>query len=205
MKKLILSLCLLAGLLVPLNAANVALAWNANPETNIVSYTVYQSDGTTVKSNVVLHPTVTTTFTNVLAGVDYTFWATAKNDQFLESDPSASVSFFLPASVPPSVVLNKPTLDFQGGSWRNVQFTWTASPATARTTNYVVTIRNVVTSSTQNFNTTSPEFTFSSIPLDDWVITVAAQNSVGSSPITASSTYTLNKRKPNAPTNLRIQ
>jgi hypothetical protein len=208
-KKTCLLVCLLVGLILPTQAANVTVLWNQNPETNIVSYTIYQSNhvsGAVVLSTV-NHPTTTTTFSNITAGVNYSFWATAKNDAALESDPSVSVSYFLPASVPPSIVLNRPIFgDFSGGNWRDVEFSWPASPSSAATTNYVVRIQNVaVPSNFQTYNTSTPNFTFATIPLDDWTITVVAQNRVGSSAVTASSTYNLSKRKPNSVVNLRVQ
>jgi len=96
-------LSLLAGLAVAMGTCvsrteqSVSLAWNANPETNIVGYRLYY--GTTSQSltnTVDAGPQLTVTVNGLREGVTYYFAVTARNLDELESDFSDQVSYLVP-------------------------------------------------------------------------------------------------------------
>jgi hypothetical protein len=79
-------------------APSVTLEWNANAEPNIAGYKVYY--GTNARSYPVVIDVGNRTnhlIPNLLRGLTYYFAVTAYNTDGLESDPSAEVSYALPA------------------------------------------------------------------------------------------------------------
>lgn len=113
--------------------ASVTLAWNANPETNIVGYKIYWGTSSRAYSNVVNVTTGAFTWTNVeiqftvtnlASSSRFFFSATAYNTLGLESDLSAEVN----AVTAPQVVVWMVTNSLQwstnaAGPWTNVSST----------------------------------------------------------------------------------
>ena len=80
-------------------AANVSLAWDPSPDTNVVRYYVYYGAGSGDYTNRVnADNTTSVTVSNLAVGSAYFFAATAISDDGLESDFSNEVSYTVPAS-----------------------------------------------------------------------------------------------------------
>lgn len=87
--------------------ANVTLAWDKSPGTNvIVNYKVYYGVASATYTNSVSSGTnLTVTVSSLVRGVTYWFSATATDNQNLESDYSTEVSYRVPTPPPPPVTL----------------------------------------------------------------------------------------------------
>jgi uncharacterized protein YqjF (DUF2071 family) len=123
MRFLVLSLLLiLSG--VQGFAANVSLAWDPSPDTNVVRYYVYYGTGTGDYTNRVSAENATTvTVSNLTVGSTYFFAATAFSDSGLESDFSNEVSYTVPASEQPVVILLSSLEQVFDGTPRQINFT----------------------------------------------------------------------------------
>jgi hypothetical protein len=76
---------------------NVTLAWDANPETNVVGYVVHYGNVSGVYTNSVnVTGDVSATLTNLQEGTTYYFAVTAYNSDGLESIPSSEISYEVP-------------------------------------------------------------------------------------------------------------
>lgn len=76
---------------------NVTLAWDANPETNVVGYIVHYGSVSGVYTNSVnVTGDITATVTNLQEGTTYYFTVTAYNSDGLESIPSSEISYEVP-------------------------------------------------------------------------------------------------------------
>jgi hypothetical protein len=95
-------------------ASSVTLAWDQNPETNIVGYSVYYGTNSQAYSKVIQGGKVTTqSMSNLVAGLTYYFAVTAYNSLGLESVPSNEISYLVPAgtnssAVPPRIAGIRP-------------------------------------------------------------------------------------------------
>lgn len=104
--------------------ASVTLAWNANPETNLVTYQIYYGTASRAYSNVISVGLVTQfTVTNLATSTRYYFAVTAMNSFNGQSDFSAEVNTVTPVSVPTG--LRVITNSLQGaaspqGPWTNL-------------------------------------------------------------------------------------
>jgi len=102
---LIASFLLLALSSLTLAASSVTLAWDPNPEPDIVGYRLHygissgQFTGTIEAGN-----TTTATVTNLTAGSTWFFVVTAFNNAGFESPHSNEVSFTVPVTPPPAVI-----------------------------------------------------------------------------------------------------
>ena len=90
MKSLIFGVLLLGLLATNITAAPtnlVTVAWDQNPETNIVDYQTYYGVIGTTETNVLSAGTnLSQPITNLTYGAEYWFYVTAKNTHGLESD-----------------------------------------------------------------------------------------------------------------------
>lgn len=87
------------------NAASVGLAWNANTESDLAGYRLYQGTLSGTYSIVRDLGNVTATRpTNLEPGVTYFWIVTAYNTSGLESEPSNEVSYRVPVPLLPSPV-----------------------------------------------------------------------------------------------------
>lgn len=94
-------IAILALLIFTATATDVTLKWDANAETDLAGYRVYQAIGTNdfVRINTVpVSPSPTATVTNINSGLTNRFFVTAYNTANLESDPSNIVAVRLPFS-----------------------------------------------------------------------------------------------------------
>lgn len=77
----------------------VTVAWDANPETNGITYQVYYDEA--ANTNISFTVFAGTNLQQVIPPLewdtDYRFWVTAKNDWDLESDPSEVLLYSVPA------------------------------------------------------------------------------------------------------------
>jgi uncharacterized protein (TIGR02597 family) len=76
-----------------ISAATATLVWDANTETDLAGYNVYFGPVSTAPQKINVGKVTSITFSNLNAGVTYTFYATAYNSAALESGPSQSVTF----------------------------------------------------------------------------------------------------------------
>lgn len=95
---ILLLVSLVASTAAPGNTANVTLAWDANPETNLAGYRLYHGTASRLYSgSIMVGATVlTATVSNLVAGQTYYFAVTATNIAGLESAYSAEVSYMIP-------------------------------------------------------------------------------------------------------------
>lgn len=100
----------IVGLLAVLNinAASVKLAWNPNPETNIVSYTLAHkaSGDSQYILTTVNHPATTITVSNLQDGVLYFFKVLATNSVGMNSEYSREISYQIPITQDPIVSID---------------------------------------------------------------------------------------------------
>jgi hypothetical protein len=76
---------------------NVTLAWDANPETNVVGYVVHYGGASGVYTNTLsVVSGISATVTNLQEGTTYYFAVTAYNADGLESIPSSEISYEVP-------------------------------------------------------------------------------------------------------------
>ncbi|MEO8352205.1 MAG: Ig-like domain-containing protein [Chthoniobacteraceae bacterium] len=107
-------------------AENVTLAWDANPEPDVMGYRVYCGTSTGNYTDIIEAGNVTTaTVPNLIAGTTYFIAATAYNSAGLESLPSSEISFtpkVVAANQPPTVYLDAPATDSQYSAPANIIF-----------------------------------------------------------------------------------
>ncbi|HEV8543364.1 MAG TPA: fibronectin type III domain-containing protein, partial [Verrucomicrobiae bacterium] len=97
---LLLSVTMLVGK-TNINAAQVTVAWDPNTEPDIAGYNIYYGTNAFFQSaSAGLNTSLT--ISNLVAGSTYTIYATAFNLASLESDPSDSISYTVPASPGPT-------------------------------------------------------------------------------------------------------
>lgn len=97
--------CAVNAQLVPTNTpANVVLAWDASPSTEVTGYNVYWGSASGYYTNLVTTTNLTAIITNLQRGVTYYFAATAFTATGLESEFSNEVSY-APAARPVAPVL----------------------------------------------------------------------------------------------------
>lgn len=101
------SFCILIAVILSLTAetraAEVRLAWDPNPETDIAGYNLwYSSGGAFTLVNAGTNTSVA--ISNLVEGVSYSFFATAYNTAGLESDPSETIQYLVPLPPPPDPV-----------------------------------------------------------------------------------------------------
>lgn len=88
---------LMATLTAALHAASVGLAWNPNPEPDVIGYRVYRGTQSGVYDWVQdTGRSPSATVTDLQAGLVYYFVVTARNQAGLESSPSVEVRFEVP-------------------------------------------------------------------------------------------------------------
>jgi hypothetical protein len=94
---LLAALVLVTGTSVGRAEVSVTLAWDANPETNVVSYRLYYGTASQSLTNVVDSGLQLTASVNGLReGTTYYFAVTARNSDGLESLPSEEISYQAP-------------------------------------------------------------------------------------------------------------
>ena len=77
-------------------AADVTLAWDASPSTNVVGYKIYWgTDSTNYTNSLTVSNVLTATVTNLQSGITYYFAATAFDSESYESDYSNEVNWFI--------------------------------------------------------------------------------------------------------------
>jgi len=106
------ALCL-AAMILPAAASSVKLAWNPNPEPNIVNYRLSYGTGSRSYSQSVDSGTATTVAVSGLEqGKTYYFSVRAINDKGFQSEPSAEVSHYveIPAPANQAPVANDQTV-----------------------------------------------------------------------------------------------
>jgi hypothetical protein len=102
----------LAGILFsvqPAIAATVTLAWDPNPESDVVGYRLYYGTTSRAYPNVTDVGKVTTSsVSGLVSGTTYFFAVTAYNSAALESAYSAEITYTVPASIAPTITLTSP-------------------------------------------------------------------------------------------------
>ncbi len=88
---IIISIVLGIFLCVGVEGAEVTLAWDTNPETDIEGYYIYY--GTNEMERIDVGTSTSVTLTNLVVGVRYTVYATAVNELGMESEPSAMLYY----------------------------------------------------------------------------------------------------------------
>lgn len=144
------------------SASSIQLSWDANPEPDLMGYTVYMgtSQGSyhTTKNT---GPNPSYAFQNLPQGITYYFTVTAYDQANNESLPSEEVSVKIPDIVPPTTPGN---LTLNSASNTQVAFSWTTSTDNVGVTGYDVARNNVVIgqSTANGFvdKTTSPGMTY---------------------------------------------
>jgi hypothetical protein len=82
-----------------IHAANVSLAWNKNPEPDVIGYKIHYGPAGGTPANVVNAGAATNvTITGLQEGSSYSFYASAYNSAGLESNLSAPVNYTVPAA-----------------------------------------------------------------------------------------------------------
>jgi hypothetical protein len=121
-----IGISLLLGLsLCSATVSGVTLAWDPNPEPNIVGYVIYsgqQSESYTQRIEV--GNVTQTTISNLQPGITYYFAMTALNNSGIESDPSPEISYTVPSSGPARPRL----LSISSPDPRRIILTWTSVP-----------------------------------------------------------------------------
>lgn len=198
---------LLALLLCSLTVFGETLVWDPNTETNIVQYIIYSRTNGLVNTNFTrvgtnLHPNVRfpLALTN---GVPYSWYLTAVNDLGLESEPSDVVSWFTPIGVPPENILAKSVGGFSGGNWINLGIRWPAIDLKKYgVTNYVLTVESPTI--TNRIYLTTNVYSFASLPVNDYRFYVLTTNSLGVSPLSERSIWSVSKTSPRRIENLSV-
>ncbi len=118
-----MALLLLCATTLVTQAADVTLAWDANPEPDVAGYKIYFGSPAGSFDQVVdAGNTTTTTIPNVTAGATYSFYATCYNTSGLESEPSNIVQYTIPLVEDPTsntpVALNQVTTVMAGAETR---------------------------------------------------------------------------------------
>ena len=87
------------GLCARIEAASVSLAWNPNPEPDVIGYRIYYGPaGETPTTSQDAGTATTATVSNLQEGASYDFYATAYNSAGLESELSSPVSYTVPST-----------------------------------------------------------------------------------------------------------
>lgn len=130
---------LLASLLVPNSsgfAANVSIAWDPSPDSNIISYSVYYGPQSKTYTNLAIMGNATSgTLSNLVSGATYYFAATATANSALESGFSEEISYLvpLPVALPSvSIAVTDATAGEPGTGLGNGIFVLTRTGSTAQ-------------------------------------------------------------------------
>ena len=98
--KVLAVLCIYTALIVPARAASITLAWNKNPEPDVVGYRVhFGPQGGTPTTTRDAGNATNLVVTGLQEGASYSFYASAYNSAGLESDLSTPVNYTVPSTV----------------------------------------------------------------------------------------------------------
>ncbi len=185
MKNILAPLILLASIaMARAQVQSYSLTWDPSTSTNVVAYRVYESDGTNtvIQSVQAAIPPATNwmTFSNLVAGRTYTFYATAINDVGLESDPS-NTNVWSTVLQLPQFNAKRTAATLINGLW-TIPVSWNSvsSLASYGISNYWVNI--VGTDSTNNIPIATSSFTVRGLPVGNYTISISATNSISASP-----------------------
>ena len=111
-------------------AADVTLAWDLSSSPDIAGYRLHSGTTSSVYSQTSeLGNATSTLVSNLVTGKTYFFVVTAYNTMGIESAPSNEVSYRVPSSTGPTVMLSPPPGSTFSSS--SVTFTWSPGSATA--------------------------------------------------------------------------
>lgn len=124
MKKLFLGLALLSlsfsAFTAPTPGQNITLAWNSNPEPEVIGYRLFWGFGESrdYPNHVdVTAPNTQATVTLPRPGLTYRFAVIAISDEGLESDYSEEVTYTPPVPAPPQVKVSPDKLEWPHSVW----------------------------------------------------------------------------------------
>ena len=126
----------LAGFLPQANAASIKLAWDRNPEANVVGYELYYGTAPGIYPNTVdVGNNTTTTVSNLLEDSTYYFVVVARNKAGLISPKSTEINyrFNSRAQVPPKGTITSPDSTVTIMAGERVNFEGSASDPNAKT------------------------------------------------------------------------
>lgn len=125
---------LLLTLVTAVNAATLNLAWDASPDPAVAGYRIYYSPvggALQVKDA----GNATTTSINVSNGLTYNIYATAYATNNIESEPSNTLTYGVPDTLPGSSILLSSTLVQTNGTFR-IKVDWQPAPFQESVTGY---------------------------------------------------------------------
>lgn len=191
-------------------AQSITVVWDHSPDPGVVKYNMYSRTNGVANTNffqvgTVNFPTNTIVITPP-AGQSASYYVTAQDAEFIESDPSNILDWFQPIGVPPANVLLTKTIASYNPTtkvWSNVSLTWPQPDVKYGVTNFTVVAEGAT--STNKVTTSSTSYTFATLARGDYKIYVLSTNSLGASPLTVGTVWALSGTAPKGPTFLRTQ
>lgn len=128
----------------------VTIGWDANPEPDIASYSVFYGAVDAPATRVNVGNVTTASITNLTPGITYFFYVTAINTAGLESDPSDQITYTEPVMYVPF----DPAADVDGDGFTELEESYLGTdPANAASTLAVTTVASSSTSQDLQFKT----------------------------------------------------
>lgn len=139
-----------ACLFTRVQAASVSLAWDPNPEPDVIGYRIYYGPaGGTPTTSQDAGASTATTVTGLQEGASYSFYATAYNSAGLESELSSPVSYTVPSSANNFVVTWEKSFSVNAAGYRFLYGPPNQTPTVRNVgTSLSATISNVVRGAT---------------------------------------------------------